>query len=65
MRDRDDRAVEAPGEQLHPGATLVVEVRLGLVEQEHVGLLLEAGGERDELALPAREAAGREGQLVG
>ena len=64
MRDRDDRAVEAPREQLHPGAALVVEVRLGLVEQQHVGLLLEAGGERDELALTAREAAGRQGQLV-
>ena len=65
VRDRDDRAVEAPREQLHSGATLVVEVGFGLVEQEHVGLLLEAGGERDELALPARQAAGRERQLVG
>ena len=64
VRDRDDRAVEAPREQLHPGATLVVEVGLGLVEEQDVGLLLEAGGERDELALATREAVGRQGQLV-
>ena len=65
MRDRHDRAVEAPREQLDPRAALVVEVGLGLVEQQHVRLLLEAGGERDQLALAAREAAGRKRQLVG
>ena len=38
-----------------------VQVRLGLVEQQHVGAPGEAGGERDELALPAGELA--RGQL--
>ena len=65
MRDGDDGAVEAAGEQLDAGAAVVVEVGLGLVEQEHVRLLLEAGRERDQLSLAAREGAGREEELVG
>ena len=39
-------------------------MRLRLVEQQDVGLLLEAGREGDELALTTREAAGRQGQLI-
>ena len=53
--DGDDRPLEAACELLHPSASLVVEVGLGLVEQQHVGLLLEAGGQRDQLSLPSGE----------
>ena len=65
MGDGDDRALEAACELLHPGASLVVEVGLGLVEQQHVGLLLEAGGERDQLPLPAGEGDRRLLELFG
>ena len=59
MGDRDERAVEAAHQLLEPLARLDVEVRLRLVEQQHVRLAGEAGGERDELPLAAREDARR------
>ena len=40
-----------------------VEVRLGLVEEQDVRVLGEAGGERDQLALPARERIRRQEQV--
>ena len=59
MGDGDDGAFEAARELLDPCASLVVEMGLGLVEQEHVRLLLEAGGKRDQLPLAAGEGVGR------
>ena len=53
MRDRDDRAVEAAHQHLDALARLDVEVRLRLVEQQHVGVAQQAGRKPDELALPA------------
>ena len=50
-------AVEAGHEPLELVAAAHVEVRLGLVEQQHVRAAGEAGGERDELALAAGELA--------
>ena len=53
VRDHDDGAVEAADQPLQPAARLGVEVRLGLVEQQQVGL-------RGEARPPARSAcAGR------
>ena len=57
--DHQHRAVEVGDEPLELVAPAHVEVRLGLVEQQHVGAAREAGGERDELALAAAELAGR------
>ena len=57
--DHQHRAVEAGHEPLELVAPAHVEVRLGLVEQQHVGAAREARGERDELALAAAELAGR------
>ena len=63
MRDRDGGAVERGEQVLEQRASDRVEVRLGLVEEEHVRVLGEAGGERDQLALPARERARRQEQV--
>ena len=59
MGDHQHGAVEAGHEPLELVAAAHVEVRLGLVEQQHVGAAREARGERDELALAAAELAGR------
>ena len=59
MGDHQHRAVEAGHEPLELVAAAHVEVRLGLVEQQHVGAAREAGRERDELALAAAELARR------
>ena len=59
MGDHQHRAVEAGHEPLELVAAAHVEVRLGLVEQQHVGAPRQAGGERDELALAAAELARR------
>jgi len=59
VRDRDDGTFEGAHQQLHPLARLDVEVRFGLVEQEHVGVAQQARGESDQLALPAGEHARR------
>ena len=64
MRDRDDRAVERAHQLLHPLARLDIEVRLRLVEQQHVGVAQQAGGEPDELPLAAREHARRLREVV-
>ena len=64
VRDGDDRTVERAHQMLEPLARLDVEVRLGLVEQQHVGVAQEAGGEADELALAAGEDARRLGEVV-
>src|SRR5690348_14192154 len=64
VRYRDDRAVEGSHQDLEPLARLDVQVRLGLVEEQHVGIAQQAGGEPDELALPAREHACRLGEIV-
>ena len=63
VRDDDRRAVEARDETLEQRAADGVEMRLRLVEQEHVRLLREAGGERDQLPLAARERARRQREL--
>ena len=55
--DDEHRAVEVLDELLDDPPASDVEVGLGLVEQQHVGRLHEAGGERDELALAAAERA--------
>ena len=49
---------------LHVLARLDVEVRFGLVEQQHVGVAQQAGGEPDELALAAGEDARRLVEVV-
>ena len=53
--DHHDGAVEVVQQRAEALAARHVQVRLGLVEQQHVGAAREAGGERDELALPAGE----------
>ena len=62
MRDDDGGAVEGREQALEQRAADRVEVRLGLVEQQHVRVLREAGGERDQLALAAGERARRQGR---
>ena len=57
--DHHDGAVEVVQQRAEPLAARHVEVRLGLVEQQHVGAARQAGGERDELALAAGELARR------
>ena len=63
VRDRDGGAVERREQALEQGATDRVEVCLRLVEQEHVGILGQAGCERDQLPLPAGERARRQRQV--
>ena len=53
--DHHDGAVEVVQQRAEALAARHVQVRLGLVEQQHVGPPRQAGGERDELALPAGE----------
>ena len=57
--DHHDGAGEVVDHRLELLAPAHVEVRLGLVEQQHVGTPGQAGGERDELALAARQLARR------
>ena len=64
MRDGDDRPVEAARETLDTSAAHIVEMCLRLVEEQHVGPLLEARGEGDELALTAGQSACRQLQLL-
>ena len=66
MGDHQHGAVEAVHEPLELIAAAHVQVRLGLVEQQHVRAPRQAGGERDELALAAAERGGgpREVALV-
>jgi hypothetical protein len=64
VRHRDDGAVEAAHQDLEPFARLDVEMCLGLVEQEHVGVAQQTRSETDELALPAGEDARRLGEIV-
>ena len=52
---RDDRAGEFGDDGLELTPAIGVQVRLGLVEQEQPRLADEAGRERHELALAARE----------
>ena len=59
MGDDEHGAVEVLHELLDDPPPGDVEVRLGLVEQQHVGRLHEARGERHELALAAAEHARR------
>ena len=54
MRDGDDGSVEGGDQAFEQRAADGVEVRLRLVEQEHVGILGEAGGRRPREARPAR-----------
>src|ERR1700759_2137369 len=56
--------VKPPQPPAEPLAATHVQVRLRLVEQQHVGTAREAGGERDELALAAGERAGRHVQIL-
>ena len=55
VRDHDDGAGELADQLLKSVSAYRVEVRLGLVEEEQVGLLRQTGGERHELALAAGE----------
>ena len=64
VRDGDDRAVEGSHQLLHVLPRLDVEMRLRLVEQQHVGIAQQARGEPDELALAAGEDAGRLAEVV-
>src|SRR4051812_21828916 len=57
--DDQHRTREARHELLDRPPARDVEVRLRLVEQQHVGRAHEAGRERDELALAAAEPRGR------
>ena len=63
MRDGDDGSVEGGDEALEQRAADGVEVCLRLVEQEDVGILGEAGRERDQLALATREGVRRQRQV--
>ena len=65
MRHHHDRAREVAHELLDPAAPVGVQVRLGLVQQQQVGLLHQAGRQRDQLALAAGELLLGAGRLVG
>src|SRR5204862_6178951 len=62
--DRDDGTVAAAPEALPPLAGRDVEVRLGLVEEQHVGIAHEARRQRRELPLAAREQVRRPLEVV-
>ena len=64
VRDRDDRAVERAHQTLDAFARLDVEMRLRLVEEQHVGLPEETRCEADQLPLASREDARRLGEIV-
>ena len=64
MGDHQHGAVEVVEHRARAARAGHVEVRLGLVEQQHVGPARQAGGERDELALAAAQLAGRHRELV-
>ena len=64
MRDRDHGARELRRQLLELRPPVGVQMRLRLVEQEQVRLADQAGGQRDELALPARERGGRQPEVV-
>ena len=57
MGDHQHGAVEVDHEPLELVAPAHVEVRLGLVEQQHVGVTQQARGQADELPLTAGEHA--------
>ena len=63
VRDGDGGAVEGGEQALQQRAADRVEMSLRLVEEQHVRVLGEAGGERDQLALAAGEGARRQGQV--
>ena len=63
VRDGDDRSVEAGDEALEQRAADGVEVRFRLVEQQDIGILGEAGRERDQLSLAARQRVRRQRQV--
>ena len=63
VRDGDDGPVEGGDEALEQRAADGVEVRFRLIEQEDIGILGEAGGERDQLSLATREGVGRQRQV--
>ena len=56
---RQDAALEARHQPLEPLATLQVEVRLRLVEEQELRILDDRRRQADQLALPATEHAGR------
>ena len=64
VRHGDDGTVEPAHELLHPLTRLDVEMRLRLVEQQHIGIAQQTCSEADELPLPAGEDAGRLGEVV-
>ena len=59
MGDHQHAAAEVGHQPLELVAPAHVQMRLGLVEQQHVGSPRQAGGERHELALAAAELARR------
>ena len=59
MGDDEDRAVERGQEVLEPLEAVGVEVVGGLVEEQHVGLLDQRGGEQRAGLLAAGEAVER------
>ena len=64
VRDADDGAREIRDQVLEQLASARVEMGLGLVEQQQVGLADQARGQRHELALAAREQSGRPLEVV-
>ena len=64
MRHHHDRAREVAHELLDPAAAIGVQVRLGLVQQQQLGLLHQTGRERHQLALAAGELELRAPRLV-
>ena len=55
MADHHHGTVEAAHQALEVAAALGIEVRLGLVQQQHIRVLGEAGGQGHQLALAAGE----------
>ncbi len=64
VRDRHDGTGELVHDRLEPSPPIRVEMGLGLVEQQQVGLADQAGRERDELALAAGERPGGQRQVI-
>ena len=64
VRHRDDGTIEPAHQLFHPLARLDVEMRLRLVEQQHIGIAQKTCCEADELPLAAREDARRLGEVV-
>ena len=63
MRDHHDRAPLCPHRRLQPAPTNRVQMRLRLVQEEHVGIPDQASRQGRQLPLAARELGGRPGDV--